>query len=376
MLSNVTTPSPGTTPVAPLLANHDEIDAAWLTTALASVTDGAEVASFERNPLGEGVGMMATLEAITVTYADDRPDDSFILKLKATSETNRTVALAFDIYRRETLFYRLLADRSSIGTPGVAVADVHSVEDFTLMLDDLSDYRLGDQLVGCSLADAEVAVDGLAELHATFWDDVDRDELDFIPYETDPVHANALRDGSVVGWDGTLAGFGDHVPESIRAVKDRFLAAVPAMQRWLASPPVTVVHGDFRMDNLFFGERDDQLPIVVIDWQGSLRAKGIRDVAYLLSQSMPVEDRRAHERELVERWWRGLVDNGVTGYSESQAWEDYRRAVLALWTLVVVIAGTLDSSNERGRAWMTEMVRRSAATIEDLDLLSLLDEFE
>jgi hypothetical protein len=43
---------------------------------------------------------------------------------------------------------------------------------------------------------------------------------------------------------------------------------------------------------------------------------------------------------------------------------------------VVVIAGTLDTSNERGKAWMTEMVRRSAAAIEDLDLLTLLPEFE
>jgi len=36
----------------------------------------------------------------------------------------------------------------------------------------------------------------------------------------------------------------------------------------------------------------------------------------------------------------------------------------------------LEEGNERGRQWMTEMVRRSAATIIDLDLLALLPEFE
>ena len=161
-----------------------------------------------------------------------------------------------------------------------------------------------------------------------------------------------------------------------RAVKDRFLAAIPALQEWLVTAPSTIAHGDFRMDNLFFGTEPDHQPMVVIDWQGCLRTKGVPDVAYLLSQSMPTEQRRRSERDLVELWRQTLVDGGVSGYSAEEAWEDYRRAVLALWTLVVVIAGTLDSSNERGRAWMTEMIRRSAATIADLDLLDLLPEFE
>lgn len=91
---------------------------------------------------------------------------------------------------------------------------------------------------------------------------------------------------------------------------------------------------------------------------------------------MPTDLRRAHERDLVARWHRTLVENGVKNYSPEQAWEDYRRSVLALWTLVVVIAGTLDVSNDRERAWMTEMIRRSAATIEEDAPLDLLPEFE
>jgi hypothetical protein len=361
---------------APILDSHDELTAEWLTAALRGTGDPANVTRFERRPMGDGVGMMAALEVVDLHFDDGRPSQSVVIKLKAQNEVNRNVALAFDIYRREVLFYRLIADRTGIGTPKVLMAEVDGAEDFVLMLEDLSDHRLGDQITGCSLADAELAVVGLAQLHAPFWDDVASAEFDFIPYETPSTHGNALREGSLVGWDATVAAFGDAVPASMRAVKDRFLAAVPAMQQWLVTAPTTVVHGDFRMDNLFFGRSDAQLPMVVIDWQGCLRSKGVRDVAYLLSQSMPTEERRASEHDLVERWRQALVDGGVTGYSAEQAWEDYRRAVLALWTLVVVIAGTLDASNDRGRAWMTEMIRRSAATIEDLDLLELLDEFD
>jgi hypothetical protein len=91
---------------------------------------------------------------------------------------------------------------------------------------------------------------------------------------------------------------------------------------------------------------------------------------------VPTAVRREHERELVALWRAGLVEGGVTGYSPEQAWEDYRRGVLVLWTYVTVIAGILDPSNERGKAWILEMIRRASATILDLKLIDLLPEFE
>jgi len=130
------------------------------------------------------------------------------------------------------------------------------------------------------------------------------------------------------------------------------------------------------MDNLYFGTNPDQVPVALGDWQGILRGNGAHDLAYFLSQSMPVQARRAHERDLVARWHAGLVAGGVADYSLERAWEDYRRAVLYLWTYVTVIAGALDPANERGRRWMTEMIRRSSAAIEDLGLIALLAEFE
>ena len=50
--------------------------------------------------------------------------------------------------------------------------------------------------------------------------------------------------------------------------------------------------------------------------------------------------------------------------------------MLVLWTYVTVIAGILDPSNERGKAWILEMIRRASATILDLKIIDLLPEFE
>jgi hypothetical protein len=360
----------------PTPRHHDDLTVAWLQQTLDSAGLDVTVAAFTRRSIGEGVGMMAALELVDLEYSTGEGPETVLIKLPAVNEANLAVAVAFDIYRREVLFYRDIAERIGTGTPRVLLAQVDSPSEFVLVLEDLSGYRLGDQIAGCSLADAETGVVELAQLHAHFWDDVDRDELAFIPPETPSTHGDALRDGSRAGWDPMVEVFGDVVPEHMRAVRDRFLDAVPAMQQWLTTAPTTVVHGDFRMDNLFFAADPDHDPMVVIDWQGCLRAKGVRDVAYLLSQSVPTEVRREHESDLVVLWHRTLVEEGVEGYSAEQAWEDYRRAVLAMWILVAVIAGTLDVGNDRGRAWMTEMIHRSGAAIDDLGLLSLLPEFE
>jgi hypothetical protein len=116
--------------------------------------------------------------------------------------------------------------------------------------------------------------------------------------------------------------------------------------------------------------------VVTLDWQGVLRSKGIEDVAFLLSQSMPVELRPTCERQLVERYRQGLAEAGIDHYSSEGAWHDYRKCVLYLWMYAVIISGALDAGNPRSRAVMRAIISRSAAAVADLDCLSLLSEFE
>jgi len=82
--------------------------------------------------------------------------------------------------------------------------------------------------------------------------------------------------------------------------------------------------------------------------------------------------RRAHERDLIQRYVDGLGANGIGDYSFDEAWADYRMGVLYIWVFATVIAGTLDPTNERGNAWMSQMVKRNCIAIEDLSCLDLL----
>jgi thiamine kinase-like enzyme len=128
----------------------------------------------------------------------------------------------------------------------------------------------------------------------------------------------------------------------------------------------TIIHGDVRLDNLMFG--DDK--VVLLDWTLSI-STGLQDVAYLLSQNVTTDERRAHETELLEHYRQRLAEHGIDHPLE-QIWDDYRTAVLYMFCYAVVIAGTLDPANERGSAFMEKLVERASATFIDHDILAML----
>jgi aminoglycoside/choline kinase family phosphotransferase len=357
----------------PLPLHASDVTAGWLTAALRDAGHGVEVASVSATPLGEGVGMMSGLQSLAVTYAKGTGPARLVLKFPATNDGNRAVADAFHLYEREVLFYRDVAPRSEAYTPTVYRADIDG-NNFVLLLQDLSDYELGDQVKGCTLEQTMGGMAWMAKHHASLWGRTDDPTLEFLPLVAPSYSSDALTQGCAFGWGPMAELFAHVVPERIAALKDRYLAALPKLFDWMATPPLTVIHGDFRMDNLFFGKLPGQEALIAIDWQGSLRGRASQDVAYFLSGSLPTELRREHERALINAWHAGLVAGGVTGYSADDAWHDYRMAVLYDWVIAVVIAGTLDPTNERGRQWISVMLQRSVAAIEDLNLISLLDD--
>lgn len=353
----------------------DGITAEWMTAALRAKGYDVTVERVRRSGIGEGVGMMSGLARLDLDYSAGDGPASMILKFPATNEANLAVARSFDLYRREVLYYRDVAPRSSAWTPTIYYADIaDDGVDFVLLMEDLSRYRLGDQIEGCDLTDTEHGIEWLARQHASFWDAVEDPSLDFLPYVAPSYSSEVLTQGCEIGWAPMVEAFASVLPPHIRDLKATFLRALPALFAWMSTPPLTVVHGDFRMDNLFFGDGPDEEPLVAVDWQGSLRGRATQDLAYFMTGSVTTDVRRAHERELVEAWREGLVAAGVSGYSADDAWEDYRRGVAYVWTIAVVVAGTLDRTNERANAWMSVMLERSVAAIDDLGIVDLVAE--
>ncbi|MEM9037430.1 MAG: phosphotransferase [Actinomycetota bacterium] len=361
----------------PLPSGPAAITATWLTDVLHAsgvLPASGSVASIDRQPVGEGVGMLSEIEFLHLTFDGDATGapDSVVVKFPTANEQNRAVAEQYNVYRREVRYFAELDPQNDAPGPAVHLSAMDDDGHFVIVLENLSAYDLGDQVVGATLEQTQAGIDLLVSLHSSFWGRMTEEEHGWLPRASGSFHADNMYGGAQFGWDPMLATFGDHVTPAVRDMKDRFVATIRTLQAQLDTDPVTLAHGDFRMDNLFFAADPSHHAMTVIDWQGPLRSRGMHDVAYLLSQSTQTEVRRAHERDLIQRYVDGLAAAGIDGYGFDEAWADYRCAVLYLWCYAVVIAGTLDSANERGVAWMTEMIKRNVAAIEDLDCLQLL----
>jgi aminoglycoside/choline kinase family phosphotransferase len=294
---------------------------------------------------------------------------SLVAKFPSANATNREVAMSYNLYEREVRYFAELDPLTSAYTPRTLVCELDG-DNFLILMEDLGDYRVGDQAVGADLAETELMLDELAKLHAAFWDRVG--SLAWVPHVSGSYHADNMARLIRIGWPNMAERFADSLAPEIACRGEDLIAAVPELQRAMDSAPVTLLHGDFRMENVLFGTRAQHRPVAIIDWQGPLLGKSMVDVALILGQSTRTDVRRAHERALVQRYAERLAEQGVCAYGPDRAWQDYEMALLYNWIYTAVVSGTLDASDARAFAWMSQMVARQSVATLDLDLLRLL----
>jgi hypothetical protein len=349
----------------------------WLSGVLRSAGHIAPedvVTGWDASPMGVGVGLLSDLVKLDLKYASGSgPVAAVIAKFAVSNENNRAVAHGLQTYEREVRFYQDLAPKLGECCPLSFFSDVDpATGDMVLLLEDLSGYRAGDQTRGCTIAEAELAIAAVARLHAATWHAERRDDLAWWPTIEGPLYSGAIGAAVAGVFDQTMEAFAPFVRTEVVDAADRFKAAIPELHRRMGQGPQALIHGDFRLDNFMFGVAATDRPIVMLDMQAPIVTKSVHDVAYLLTQSLDVNMRRANERRLIELYYKRLVDLGVADYSLDQCWDDYRTAALHCLEYAVVISGTLEPGNERGRRFVEACLQRSCQAIVDLDLLTLL----
>ncbi|MDQ1466183.1 MAG: hypothetical protein QOH10_598 [Actinomycetota bacterium] len=334
----------------------------WLSGAL-----GTRVTGFEIEPIGVGVGLVCDLVRVHLRHDGEGPA-TLIAKFPSASAENRFVALVLNMYGRETRFYRELAKDTPLSAPRChAVERDVEADEFVLLLEDLAGTRVVDQIVGIGRADAELAIDQLAILHAKWWN---HPALDSVPRLCDSPYPEAVGAAFVGAWGPIQEVCAGLVTPNVQALGDRFADLIPGLMARLSEPPWTLSHGDYRLDNMFFSD-DPTRPLVLVDWQLYDRSRGPRDLSYLLSQSMEPALRAECERALVERYVAGLVAGGVADYDVDQAWSDYRLATLFDFVYPVIAGGGLTLANERAVELARTIFARFVAAFEHLDCASL-----
>jgi aminoglycoside/choline kinase family phosphotransferase len=210
-----------------------------------------------------------------------------VAKFPAAIEQTRGLARQFKFYEREVNFYKHLAKDVSLPSPRCLHAS-HDLlsDDFLLLLEDLGDRRLGDQLKGCSAEDALAAIRQLASFHAEWWDSPKLKTIDWVPLGESDLNKGGLALYSIA-WPLYLQQFGSDLPDDMRRIGERLSDQIVGMLDRFQDRPRTLCHGDFRLDNFFFGARPEHAALTVVDWQIAARSTGTFDVGYLVSQSVP-----------------------------------------------------------------------------------------
>ncbi|MEM1245746.1 MAG: phosphotransferase [Acidobacteriota bacterium] len=369
--------------MAELIASPEEVTREWLTEALQSSGLLGSVKSFEHRDIGTGqVGRCVRFE---LEVTGNLPS-SVVGKFASDDPVSREAGVQRDCYSREVGFYSELAADLPIRRPACYFAAIDGRgPDHCLLLEDLAPAKQGDQLGGCSLAVAQEGVRQLAGLHAASWC---RPGLEVFPWlgpttseaaRHDLAQSHALRRHVTPGF---VERYGDRLEsDAIELVRRQtenvekldVACGLGLSQRSAEAddPPFSLVHGDFRLDNLLIDERDAAPTVAVVDWQTVRRGVPLSDLAYFLGASLTTEIRRQEEQSLFELYCSALSRRGVELPDHDLLWHEYRRGSFAGLSMAV-IASMIVGQTERGDEMFLAMARRHARHVLDLGADALL----
>jgi hypothetical protein len=264
-------------------------------------------------------------------------------------------------------FYSDLAPRISSRVPrSYFVGSDSKADAHILLLEDLSALTPGDQVAGASIEQAELVTKWLGKFHAACADRALVQSLNWLP-TLDQFFA-----GMQPQLQANLAKFLDVFGSVVTAPRAAWVCdLLPRFSRSLVATrqPDTVVHTDFRLDNMFFDGAHDA---VVFDWQSLSTGQGLYDVAWFIVGSFPAHLRRANEHRLLALYRETLLSHGVDPGNVDEVFEEYRRHLLNIIAISPIFA-MLDSSSERSMSLFRNWLERIFAAAEDLNIGALID---
>lgn len=340
----------------------DDVTAEWLTTAT-----GLDVTGVEHEIIGVGLGVSSAVYRLHLTGTD--VPDSLVLKLPALDEAAVFTSSMLRMYEREVKFFDELAARVPARVPGFHGGAVdEGGAGFYLLMEDMGAHRRIDQVAGMELHDAEHAVDALARWHAEFWNDGDHYiETGAAVSLADPVYQQVLPLVFAEGWQKIQAEM--DVAPAIARVAPRWVDSLPSQLSRLSASPTTVVHGDYRADNIFFA---DDHSVVLLDFQLIGVGAPSYDLAYFVTQSLEPDVAGANERDLFDRYRTGLLEAGVPEADTTRLWDDYRVGALFCLVYPIVACRGMDLDDPRQRDLISTMNLRFERAVEQLELEELL----
>ncbi len=370
------------------------------------------VTAIELADIGANVGFIGKVFRCHLTWSDsdtatstDQPA-SVIVKVPTDNDENFALGDGLQLYEREITVYQEL--RASLGFPmpeylygafdpdpapwierpllflfdRLPVRGINwliaqflklsgkSKRRYVLVLEDIADARPPTQAAGGSLDDALAALKVLASFHAHNWMRSEIVENHKRVWAFDR-GCRVYQASYVRNLDAFRAHYRERLGADVLARLDEIQERATQLNRDLAAAPWTLLHGDYRLDNILFGTGPEAPPITTVDWQTVSWGRPLTDVAYFISGALSRPEQAEHHTALLDRYNTQLATYGIELDS------DQLRRGYALGSgsgyVMAVIASQIVERTERGDAMFVAMARGSAALADDVGLPDLLD---
>ena len=354
------------------------VDAHWLQRALAAggAPDLPAIRSLAVQEIGGGFGLLGEILRCRVTWEEEveGAPGSVVVKLPSPDPKSLRLCRRLSLYRREYDFYRHIGAQAPIRSPALLYGDFEPASHrFVLVLEDLGGMVPGDQIAGATAEQARRVVRALARMHGFYWNRTDRPPLAGFHNSFSPKRLRLLQFVYLANLAPALDRIEGLFAGEMRRVAKAYGLSVADYLGRIAAAPTTLVHGDVRLDNMFF-DADDGDGAAMIDWQVCGIGSGLYDVAYFLAGNISTELRREIERDALMEYRDIVAGMGAEDFTFEDCWQLYRRNMVSLLMVAVLVCGGLDLEDERKRRLVETGVQRTLAAIEDLDGAEFLPE--
>jgi hypothetical protein len=269
-------------------------------------------------------------------YAAGTGPATVFVKLAPFSEKQRSLVAMTDMGRQEARFYQGPGNEVPLPIPRAYFADHgDSPTEYVMVLEDLeaAGGRFSEHLEPLADDQGLQIIEGLARLHAHFWNDPRfDDELAWVR----PAMRGA---GGAKLVERARRQFVDDFPPVFGELCDLFIEHHERISELLDQGERTLIHGDTHAGNQYrMGDR-----IGLYDWAVISRSPGIRDIAIYLGNSCPTEVRRRDQDALVRRYREVLVEAGLDAPTDADLWFRFRLSVLYAWIAAATTASMGDT---------------------------------
>jgi serine/threonine protein kinase len=305
-------------------------------------------------PLAGSTGFLSRIFVAT-RQGDTR---RYILKVGSDIPERRQWAGELHTFSRELAAYRLLVPLQGKLSPRLfSGTSVTNGSDGFLLLEEIREGRNRDQLRGLTWPELASATRCIARIHARFWNSSAlRKSQDLPRHHYMRAHEVRRHLSGFLRWaklSSKERALFRHLPRQVSAALSRF-----------RKQPVTLVHGDLRSDNIFYGCNS----VKFIDWGLALAGNALFDLARLAGGSARKPLSLLQHVDLFKIWHTELLRHGVRNYPLHQAWQNYRDAVLLTLTIPVTNAPMLAKFSDRGRKMAKLISRRFIFSARELGL--------